>query len=188
MNNHSIRDRLLDLEKRTPEQEERFNREIKKMFEKKLTPSEKKQWIIEFLFLAFFIVLFSYKAIFSQDLSLIARLGYIEGTVFSVAFVALGIWTLKKGSVNKFKQGRIIYFLAYAFVLLLLINMLVLGSQQADKVKGVQLMLYGITFFLCVGISTTVMMSINRAEASIREHLLKIELKMAKLSEKIEHE
>ena len=66
--------------------------------------------------------------------------------------------------------------------------MLILGSQHADKVKGIQVMLYGITFFLLVGISTTIMMAINRAEASLKEHLLKIELKMAELSEKIEHE
>ena len=185
MNDKSIRDRLLDMEKRNPDLEERFNEEMKKMLEKKLTPFGKIVWALVSLFSAAMFFRFSYMAVVSQNLPWLVRIGFIEGAVFSAAWVALGIWILKKGSINLVYHENAIHVIVFLFVLLLLINMQVLGSQHVDKTKGIQMMLSGAIFFLIFGIPALFNMRISRTEASLREQLLKIELKIAELADKI---
>jgi len=185
MNDKSIRDRLLDMEKRNPDLEERFKKEMKKMLEKKLTPFGKIVWALASLFSAAMLIRFSYIAVVSQNLPWLVRIGFIEGAVFCAAWVALGIWILKKGSMNLVQHANAIHVIVFLFVLLLLINMQILGSQHADKTRGIQMMLSGAIFFLVFGIPAIFNLRINRTEASLREQLLKIELKIAELADKI---
>lgn len=188
MNDHSIRDRLLDMEKRNSDLEEQFKKEMKKMLEKKLTPFGKIAWALVSLFSAANVIIFSYIAIISQNLPWLVRIGFIQGAVFSAAWVVLGIWSLKKGSINLFHHENAIHVIVFLFVLLLLINMLIFGSYHADKTKGIQMILSGAVFFLIFGIPALFNLRINRTEASFKEQLLKIELKIAELANTIKHE
>lgn len=116
------------------------------------------------------------------------RIGFIEGAVFSAGWVALCICILKRGTFNLFQHENAIHGLVFGFVLLLLINMLLLGGQVEDKTIRIQMMLSGGIFFLIFGIPAIFSMRINRAESSLREQLLNIELKIAELADKIKHE
>ena len=179
MNDQSIRDRLLDLEKRTPELEEQFKKEVNKMFEKKLTISGKIIWIFASLMGFAFAVGFSYVAlVVSQELPWLIRVGFAIGAVFGAGWAALGIWTLKKGTINWFQHENAVHGLSFSFVLLLLVILLLLGNQIEDRILVIKMMLIGVIFFLIFGIPALLNMRINRTEASLREQLLKIELKM----------
>ena len=187
MNDQSIRDRLLDMEKRTPELEKQFKKEVNKMFEKKLTISEKIGWSLSTLMGVFFVIIFSYAALVSQELPWLVRAGFIEGAVFGAAWAVLSIWILKKGSLNWLRDENMAYGLSFGFILLLMINMFFLGNQLEDKILAIQMMLNTAVFFMIFGIPALFNMRINRTEASLREQLLKIELKMAEMAEKIGH-
>ena len=121
MNEQSIRDRLLEMEVRTPFLEEQFRMEMKKMLEKKLTPLGKIAWALTSLVGAFLVVRLSYMAIAIQEVPWLVRIGFIEGAVFSAGWVALGIWILKRGSFNFFRHENATHGLVFGFVFLLII-------------------------------------------------------------------
>ena len=188
MNDQSIRDRLLDLEKRTPELEEQFKKEVNKMFEKKLTLSGRIMWIFTTLMGVAFAIGFSYVALISaQELPWLMRVGFAMGAVFGAAWAVLGIWTLKKGSFNWLKHDNAVHGLSFGFVLLLLIILLLLGNQIGDRTVAIQMALNGAIFFLIFGIPALFNIRINRTEASLREQMLKLELKMTEIAEKLGH-
>jgi len=186
MNDQSIRERLLNMEERTPALEERFKKEIKRMLERKLTRFEKIAWALASVVGAFFVIFFSYLALVTRGLPWLARVGFIEGAVFGAAWVALGMWILKKGSFNWFQHENAVHGITFGFVLLLLVSLLLLGGQLEDEVKGIKMMLSGAIFFMIFGIPALFNMRISRTEASLREQLLRIQLNMAELTEKTE--
>lgn len=188
MNEQSIRDRLLEMEKRTPALEEQFKKEMNKMLEKKLTPLGKIAWALSSLVGAFLVIRFSYMAIVIQEGPWLVRVSFIEGAIFSAAWVTLGIRILRKGSFKIFQHENTIHGLMFGFVLLLLINLLLIGGQIEDKSLGIQMMLSGGIFFLIFGIPAIFFMRINRTESLLREQLLNIELKIAELADKKQHE
>ena len=155
------------------------------MFEKKLTLSGKIIWIFASLLGVVSAVEFSYWALVSQELPWLMRVGFAIGAVFGAAWAALGIWTLKKSSINWLQHENAVHGLSFGFVLILLIIFLLLSNQLEDRTKAIQMVLNGAVFFLIFGIPALFNMRINRTEASLREQLLKIELKMTELAEKI---
>lgn len=188
MNEQPIRDRLLEMEKRTPDLEKQFKKEIKEMLEKKLTPLGKIAWVLASLVGAYLAIQLSYLAIVIQEVPWLVRFAFILGAIFSTGWVALGIWILKKGSFNLFRDENAIHGLVFGFALLLLICFLLLGTQIEDKSTGIKLILSGCIFFLIFGIPAIFNMRINRTESSLREQLLRIELKIAELADKTKHE
>jgi hypothetical protein len=186
MNKRSIRDRLLEIETRTPSLEEKFKKEMKKMLGKKLTSLGKIVWAITLVIAALLVIRFFHMAIVLKDVPWLVRVGFVEGAVFSAAWVALSAWILKKGSFRLFQHENVIHGLVFIFVLLLLIHLFLLGGQIEDRTKGIQMMLSGGIFFLIFGIPAIFIMRINRTESSLREQMLKIELRIAELSEKME--
>lgn len=184
MNEQSIRDRLLGMEKRTAQLEERFEKEKKKMLERKLTLSGKIVWLLTSLIGAYFAIHLSYLAIIMQELPLLARIGFAGGALFGAAWVVLSIRTLKRGSFSLFRNENAIHGLVFGFSVLLLVILLLLGGQAEDKTTGIQLMLSGGIFFLAFGIPSILSMRINRIESSLKEQMLRIELQMAEFADK----
>lgn len=188
MNKRSIGDRLLEAEKRDPAREDRFKEEMNKMTENRLTRSGKIAWAVTTALSVVPAIFFTYLAITIEGLPWLGRAGLVEGTLFSIAWIILGVRTLRKGSLNMLKHENAIHGLVFGFVLLLLVNMLILGSQLEDRTLGNQMMISGGVFFMIFGIPAIINMRFNRTELTIRQHLLKIELRMAELSERLEKE
>jgi len=184
MYDESIRTRLLELEHRTPEFEERFIGEMKAMTEQKLTMSQKLQWLVSIAFSVGMIVMFGYKAL-APDRPLMIRMGYIEALIFAAVFLVLGIMTLSKGSFNIYRQEKTIQLAVLMFILLTVINLMILGGNHSDKIQGLQMMIYGAFFFMVFGIPAIITMRISRTESTLREQTLKLELRVAELAEKI---
>jgi hypothetical protein len=188
MNNKPIRPRLLEMEERTPELEKRFEEEMKKMLEKQIKPSGRIMWLLTSLVGAYFMIHFSYLAIVIKDVPWLVRFGFAGGAAFGCAWVALSIRVLNKGSFRMWRDENAIHGLVFGFSLLLLITLLLLGGQAKDRITGIQLMLSGCIFFIIFGIPSIFNTRINRTESSLREQLLRIELRMAELADKSKHE
>lgn len=188
MNDRSIRNRLLEMEKQTPQLQERFEKEKRKMLERKLTRSGRVVWGLASLIGAWFFVYFSYVAITVQQGNWLVRAGFVVGAVFGAAWTVLGVSILRKGSFRLFRDENTVQSLTFGFTLLLLIVLLILGGQNADKTAGIQMMITGGIFFLAFGIPAVFNMRINRTESALREHLLKLELQIAEMAEKTKSE
>jgi hypothetical protein len=185
MSDPSIRSRLLELEQRSEDLEERFRKEMNTMFEKKLSPAYKIAWTLATIGGACFAVLFTYMAIVTRRLPWLVPIGFIEGVIFSLAWVWCGVSILRKKTFNWIRQDNMIHGLTFGFMLVMVINLMLLSDQLPDATRGIMMMLSGAIFFLIFGIPAIFNMRINRTEVSLREHLLKIELKVAELAEKL---
>ena len=80
------------------------------------------------------------------------------------------------------------YGLTFGFLLILLTGLILLGGQLEDKVIAIQMTLNGAIFFMIFGIPALFSLRINRMESALREHLLKLELKVAELADTIQQE
>jgi hypothetical protein len=186
MNNQPLRERLFEQENRTPALEEKFRKELHDMMERKLKPFEKVVWSIATAAGVFFILFFGYFAFSAPTgFPLLARLSFAAGSVFGVAWTALGVWTLRQGAINWMQHENAVQGLSFACVLVPLILCMMLSGQTENKLAGIQMVLNSAVFFMIFGIPALFIMRINRTETTLREHLLKIELELARLADKV---
>ena len=177
------------MEKRTPEFEEKFRKEIKKMMKKTLTRTEKIIWSFSILLGLFFVVQFSYVAVTAPpEFPFLGRMMFAVGAFFGAVWMGLAIWTLRRKSFNWIMQENMTYGLTFGFLLILLTGLMLLGGQLEDKVIAIQMTLNGAIFFMIFGIPALFSLRINRMESALREHLLKLELKVAELADTIQQE
>jgi len=189
MNEQSIRERLLEMEKRTPEFEQKFRKEIKKMMEKTLTRTERVAWSLSVVLGLTFVVLFSYVAVTAPaEFPLLMRMMFVMGVVFGAAWMVLGLWTLKRKSFNYVRQENMVHGLTFGFLLLLLTGLMLLGGQLEDEAVAIHMTLNGAIFFMIFGIPAVFNLRINRTESALREHLLKLELKVAELADAVQNQ
>ena len=70
------------------------------------------------------------------------------------------------------------------FLLLMMIYCLIVGSDM-ENAKGITMILSGMVFLLGMGVPTLILDRIERTDLRMREHILRLELLVAELSEKI---
>ena len=113
---------------------------------------------------------------------LLARLGFVVGAVFGVAFAVLALSIIKRGAVNLKKHPMAAAGLSWAFVVILVTLFMLLGSRAADRIVAVQMVLNGLVF-LVMGALFMVRAWIERTELKTREKLLEIEYQLAEIAE-----
>ena len=189
MNEPSIREQLLKMEKRSPEFEERFSKEIKKMMEKTLTRTERIAWTLSIFLGLFFVLQFSYVAVTAPaEFPLLGRLVFIFGAVCGGIWMALGVWTLTRKSFNWMRLENATQGLTFGFMLILMIGLMMLGGQMKNEVTAIHMILNGAIFFMIFGIPAIFTLRINRTESAIREQMLKLELKVSELADDLQKE
>jgi hypothetical protein len=90
---------------------------------------------------------------------------------------------LRRGAVNLRIDNRLIAGMVWVFTVLLMVCFLMLGMSIEDRVKGVLMIAYGLTFLVSAGVFFLAV-RIEQAELGVREKLLELELRLAELSEK----
>ncbi|MBI5093054.1 MAG: hypothetical protein HZB26_11530 [Candidatus Hydrogenedentes bacterium] len=184
MNDQPLRERLFEQETRSPALEEKFRKELRAMTERKLKPFERVVWSFATALGLFFVVFFGYIAITApHGFPLLARLGFVAGSVFGAAWAGLSIWTLRQGSINWLRHENAVHGITFGFVLILLILFQMLGGQMENKTGAILMVLNGAVAFMVFGIPALFNLRINRTEAVLREHLLKVELELAELAD-----
>ena len=128
-------------------------------------------------------VLCGYLAATQTTLPVVARAGLAIGTLFSLASAAMLVQVLRRGALNLKVDNRRIAAGVWVFTVLLMTCFLMLGMSAEDRVMGVLMIAYGLTFLICAGVYLVVY-RIEQAEFSVREKLLELELRLAELSEK----
>jgi hypothetical protein len=182
----TFRDKLLDLETATPSYKEEYERQVKAMVEQKLTGVKKWQ-IIGFLVLSLCLGLFfgTLAVVAPKGFPLWGRLGFGTGAVFSLAFVAIYVRILKKGSLNLKKDNMELAWTSWGFVVILGTIALVFSPRLPDRIVAVWLLVYLLFFLVMAGVFL-LRAFIERSEMNTREKLLEIQCRLAELSERIE--
>lgn len=189
MNNakKEFRDRLVEMEQTTPSLKEKYQKETKAMFDKQLTRPMRLAWIGTGILGMGFVVLFGTTAIMApKELPMLARSMFVAGAVFGLAWAALAAVIVKRGSFNLKSHGKALVGMTWCFLVLLTTLTLLLASQHPDRIVGVH-MICAVLPFLIMGAVFMIQYRIQDAELKTREKLLEIELRMAKLAEKLEN-
>ncbi len=182
----TFRDKLLDLEAANPTYREEYERQVKAMVEQKLTGAKKWQ-IIGLLVLSLCLGLFfgTLAVVVPKGFPLWGRLGFGTGAVFSLAFVAMYVRILKKGSLNLRKDNMDMAWTSWGFVVILGTIALVFSPRLPDRIVAVWLLVYLLFFLVMAGVFL-LRAFIERSELNTREKLLEIQCRLAELGERIE--
>ena len=195
MSDSDLRNRLLELERITPELEGKYRDEMKTVFERPLTPVSRIANVVALLMGIGFFLLFSTVAAVTwrePGFPILGRLMFAFGALFGLAFAVLSAVILRKGSVNlagwrnvTLKQFRTIhpaaFGLTWAFCVLITVACQVMGTQMADTARGNQMILGGVIAMVLFGIPFTILASATESELLVREKFLELELQLAEI-------
>ncbi len=188
MNNarKEFRDRLVEMEQITPSLEERYQKETKAMFEKRLTRPMNLAWIGTGILGIGLVVLFGAKVIMApREFPMLGRLIFVAGAVFGLAWAALAAVIVRRGSYHRRSHGKAAAGMTWCFIMLVTIGICLLASKHPNRIIGLH-MLCGVLPFLIMGSVCMIQYRIQESELNTREKLLEIELRIAELAEKPE--
>jgi len=187
MRDPTLRDKLLQLEPIPPHREAKLREALHTMFEKRLNPIQKIAWTLSGILAIGLGLFFGYMALTAPEgFPAMGRAVFAGGTVFGIVWAGLSAWILRRGSM-KLQHESVFQGLTFGFVLLLLIVFMMMGSQMKDPARGALMVLNAIAYFLIFGLPAMFVMRLNRMEATLREHLLRLELRLEELEERRPH-
>jgi len=203
MSDSELRDKLLALEKVTPEFEAKYHDQMKAVFERPLTPTTRIANVVAMLMGIGFFILFSTVAVavmwLEPGFPLVGRLMFAAGALFGLAFAVLSGLILKRGSISltfwrnaTLRQLRTVhpaaFGLTWVFCVLVMVFCQMMGSQAPDAAKGNQIILGGIVGMVLFGIPITILSCATEAELLLREKFLQLELQLTELKDLVKPE
>jgi Na+/proline symporter len=179
----SLRDQLCELESHNPLLRERYLQEVQAMLEKKLTWRSKgfvAAVLVGSLAIAAYL---GSLAVVRDKLPLLARVGLGGGAVFALAWAVLCGRALRRGTWELRIQPAAMAGLAWGFAVLLETCFLVLAPQFPDHFQATVALFCGLVILVGAGVML-VSVCIQQAELRTQEALLRLEYRIAELSER----
>ena len=186
MNNGNFSDRLLAMERANPDFREKYERGVKAMLEKRLTPVQKfVTGFMAVVCLAMF-AFFTYAVlVITAGLPVLIRASFGVGALFSLAFLIFLVKIVLSGKMNLRTQPNTMTGLVWVFLVIMQTIFMTIGGKHPESVSSVFMVLYGLSF-LVLGVAFLVTHRIEQSELNVKEKLLGIELRLAELCEKSE--
>ena len=184
MSNHDFSDKLLSAEQTTPAFRERYEKEIRAMLEKTLTPAQRIGWGFSTVMSAVFVIVFTWAAIVGRELPVMMRAAFGLGALVALVWVIMGGKIVLRGKMNRRTHPNAFTGTAWGMVLTVQIVILMIGGEHPDSVKSVYMALYGLTFLL-MGAMFLLTNRIEQSELNMKEKLLGIELRLAEIAESL---
>jgi len=184
--NNTFRDKLLDMEIPTPALKEKYEREVQAMVEKKLTGLRKLGTVVSLVMgLGFFVLFGTLAVIVPKEFPLWGRAIWAVGSVFGLTFAGLAVLVLKKGTVNLKTDDMAMAGLGWGFIVIMATITLVFSGQLPDRTIAIKMLVSLLIFEVAAAVGLLKAI-IERSEVKTREKLLKIEYRLAEISEKID--
>lgn len=184
----TFRDELLDMEKANTHYKEKYEKEIKQMFEQKLTGLQRWGQVLGLAMgLGFFVLFGALAIIVPKEFPLWARSIWILGAVFGLVLAGLSVWILKKGTVNLKTDNMAAAGLGWGFIVIIATIVLVYSGDLPEPITGVR-MLVSILIFEVMAAVGLLKAIIQRSEVNTREKLLEIEYRLAELAEDVQNQ
>ncbi len=178
-----LRDRLCELEPHNPQLRERYLQEMKAMLEKTLT-LRGKLFLAAVLVASLAITVFlAVQALIHVELPALARLGLAGGAVFAAAWAALCGRALRRGTWVLRIEPAVMAGLFWGFAVLLETCFLVLAPQFPDHFQATVALFSGLVILIGAGVMM-VCVRVQQAELQTRQALVRLEYRLAELSEK----
>lgn len=182
MEKNTFRERLLASESTTPALRERYEREVHMLLEKKLTAP--RRWGIYAILavLAAQVAIFGYALFIPEEFPILGRIGFGVGVLFALAFAAVLVSVLKRGSVNLKDHPNTMIGIMWGFLVIMITLFMLVAGRLSDPTTGISMVLNGLVF-LTFGVVFFLQNTVNQAQLKTEEKLLEIELRIAELAE-----
>ena len=179
----TLRDQLCELEPHNPLLRERYLKEMKAMLEKPLT-FRAKLFLAAVLIGSLAITVFlAVQALIHVELPALARLGMAGGAVFAAGWAVLCGRALRRGTLELRTEPAAQAALFWIFAVLLETCFLVLAPQFPDHFQATVALFSGLVLLIGAGVMM-VCVRLQQAELQAREALLRLEYRIAEMSEK----
>jgi hypothetical protein len=179
----TLGDRLAAIEPLSSDSQKRLQQELHAMFTRELGLPQR-------IFIGLVAVgglasaaLCGFLAITESNLPLVPRLGLGTGTLFGLAWAVVAGRVCWRGVMDLKIDNRRIAMMVWVFTVLMMMFFLMAGTSAKDRLLGVMMIVYGLTFFIGAAVHF-ITFRIEQAELSTRERLLELELRLAQLLEK----
>ncbi len=179
----TLRDQLCELEPQNPLLRERYLQEMKAMLEKPLTFPGKLFLAAVLIGSLAIMVFLAVQALVHVELPALARLGMAGGAVFAAAWAFLCGRALRRGTLELRTEPAAKAGLSWVFAVLLETCFLVLAPQFPDHFQATVALFSGLVLLIGAGVML-VCVRLQQAELQTREALLRLEYRIAELSEK----
>jgi hypothetical protein len=178
----SLRDQLCELQPHNPLLRERYLQEVQAMLEKKLTWRSKGFLAAVLVGSLAIAVYLASLAVIHDKLPLLARVGLAGGAVFGLAWAFLCGRALHRGTWELRTQPAALAGLAWGLAVLLETCFLVLAPQFPDHFQATVALFSGLVILVGAGVMM-VSVCIQQAELRTQEALLRLEYRIAEMSE-----
>ena len=181
MNGSDLRGGLLGAEAASAELEKKYREAILGLVERRLTPAQRGVHLFG-VAMGLALVAFFVNALLGLPPhprpTMIA--GIAVGLAFSAGWALLSFASMRGGRENLRVHAMIRTQLVFGFTALLMALMTWVGMTSADVLAGIRVMLYGIVFFVGIGIPYFVAQAIRSSELRVREDVLRLRLELAR--------
>lgn len=179
-------DKLVAQERTSEALERRYNEEIEAMLERGLKPVERIMYPVAIGMGVSFFVCFGVAAWNAWgSLPHLATLSFGVGSVFGLVFSVYAFRVRRRGRLHLKKDLGLFNGLMWGFMVIMMTVFLLLGQQMENTGKGTQMILAGLVFFVMFGVVGMLQYNIQQAELRIRESVLKLELQVAEIAERM---
>ena len=185
MSNRSFSDRLLSAEQTTPAFREKYEREVKAMLLKTLTPAQRFAWWFSTVMSIGLFAGFGYVAVTAAKLPIIVRGAFALGAIAGLAWGIVAGKIARTGVMHRKIHPNVLTGAVWVFMVLFTVVMLLVTAKHPDSVRSVYMLLYALAFYL-MGLASLITNRIDQTYIRTEERLLEIELRLAELKESLD--
>ena len=175
-----LRERLIEIEPLSIRRQEQFEKEVQAMFEQKLNKPQKAYWTASVIGSAIFIASATIGAVFAPT-STQRLIWGLSGLAYLFAFI-FEMRVISRGSVNF--RSQMALSKALPGIVLLVVMALIVNGVAYPSIENLVWMLGGIAWLIMV-VAINLYNRIMLAEINQKEQSLKLEYRLAELSEKL---
>jgi len=178
----TLRDRLCELEPQNPLLRERYSKELRAMLELKLSRTMKVFLVLVCVASVAIAIFLGTLAVIRDELPPLARGGMAGGMVFALAWAGVTASVLRRGAMQLRTHPAALAALSWTFAVLLETCFLVLAPQFPDRFYAGLSLVCGLVLLIGAGVMM-VCTRVQQAELRMQESLLRLEYRIAEMSE-----
>ena len=178
-------DRLLAAETTTPLLRERYEREVKAMLVKTLTPAQRFGFGFATVMSLGLGAVFGYVAATQSSLPAIIRASFGFGSLCSLIAALMVGKVFVQGKMNRRTQPTAMTGLMWGLVVVLVTLFMVFTSQRPNAVWSVYMVVSGLVYLVFAAVFM-ITNRIDQAQIKTEEQFLEIKFRLAELAEKVE--
>jgi len=161
---------------------ERYEKEVKTMFEQTLSTPKKVAFSIQSVGSIAMIGFFTYMA--TKPIPPLARVGFLVGIVFAAGWLIVLMRMVLRGKMNLKKDSNAMAGMTWGFTVILVTLFMLQGGQHPERINSVFMVLTGVVFLIGAAVFM-LQQGIQNARMKVEERMLELQYQLAELADEL---